>query len=126
MVKSKKKLNQSEGFSLLEVAVALLILSTSVIAIYQFISSTSISSYELRDRVVAREVANNRVALMNTIDFPLIEGERKGIVNMDAKEWLWKENIKYISEEFSEFSITITNKETQQLIFIRKGFIERR
>jgi prepilin-type N-terminal cleavage/methylation domain-containing protein len=39
----KPRLNK--GFSLLEVAIALLILSTSVIAIYQVISSTTSSIY---------------------------------------------------------------------------------
>ena len=56
----KQKLNK--GFSLLEVAIALLILSTSVIAIYQVISSTTISTYELEDRYLAREIGNNRIA----------------------------------------------------------------
>ncbi|MDC0185720.1 type II secretion system minor pseudopilin GspI [Gammaproteobacteria bacterium] len=126
MVKLQKKSKRSEGFSLLEVAVALLILSTSVIAIYQFISSTSIASFELRDRVIAREVANNRVALMHTIDPPLDEGERNGLVRMDKKEWLWNEEVKHVSEEFSQYSINVTNQDNQKLVFIREGFIERK
>ena len=77
MARLQKKLKISEGFSLLEVAVALLILSISVIAVYQFITSTSLSSLQLTERVIAREVANNRVALMNTIDPPLMVGPKK-------------------------------------------------
>ena len=77
MARLQKKLKTSEGFSLLEVAVALLILSTSVIAVYQFITSTSLSSLQLTVRVIAREAANNSFSLMNTIDPPLMVGPRR-------------------------------------------------
>ena len=126
MARLQKKLKISEGFSLLEVAVALLILSISVIAVYQFITSTSLSSLQLTERVIAREVANNRVALMNTIDPPLMEGPRRGIISMNGKNWLWEEKTQSISKEFFQYSIEVKNAKSQQVIFIREGFIEKR
>ena len=126
MARLQKKLKTSEGFSLLEVAVALLILSISVIAVYQFITSTSLSSLQLTERVIAREVANNRVALMNTIEPPLMDGQRRGVINMNGKDWLWEEETQSISKEFFQYSIEIKNAKSQQTIFIREGFIEKR
>ena len=126
MARLQKKLKISEGFSLLEVAVALLILSISVIAVYQFITSTSLSSLQLTERVIAREVANNRVALMNTIEPPLMDGQRRGVINMNGKDWLWEEETQSISKEFFQYSIEIKNAKSQQTIFIREGFIEKR
>ena len=126
MARLQKKLKISEGFSLLEVAVALLILSISVIAVYQFITSTSLSSLQLTERVIAREVANNRVALMNTIDPPLMVGLRRGIISMNGKNWLWEEKTQSISKEFFQYSIEVKNAKSQQAIFIREGFIEKR
>ena len=117
------KSNLSRGFSLLEVAVALLILSTSIVAIYQFISSTHLSSYQLHDRVIAREVANNRVALMQTIDPPPEPGKRSGQVTMNGRDWLWEESTTSTTRDLFEFSITVMNKESNQTIFIREGYI---
>ena len=49
------------GFSLIEVVVSLFILSVSVITIYNLIISTATSSFELEQRYLAKEVANNRI-----------------------------------------------------------------
>jgi len=97
-----------------------------VIAVYQFITSTSLSSLQLTERVIAREVANNRVALMNTIDPPLMAGPRRGIISMNGKNWLWEEKTQSISKEFFQYSIEVKNAKSQQAIFIREGFIEKR
>ena len=58
------------GFSLIEVVVSLFILSVSVITIYNLIISTATSSFELEQRYLAKEVANNRIALINTVEKP--------------------------------------------------------
>ena len=50
-----------KGFSLIEVVVALFILSISVITIYNLIISTAVSSYDLEQRYLAKEVANKSV-----------------------------------------------------------------
>jgi type II secretion system protein I len=120
------KSNLSRGFSLLEVAVALLILSTSIVAIYQFISSTHLSSYQLHDRVIAREVANNRVALMQTIDPPPEPGKRSGQVTMNDRDWLWEESTTSTTRDLFRFSISVMNKESNQTIFIREGYIAKK
>jgi type II secretion system protein I len=123
---SQQKLIVNKGFSLLEVAVALLILSTSVIAIYQFISSTQLSSYSIEERVIARELVNNRIALMQTIDPPLTSGKRTGLLVMYGDEWIWEEETHFISRDLTEFSISIINKSKQKKVFTREGYIERK
>jgi Tfp pilus assembly protein PilV len=79
------------GFSLLEVAAALLILSTTVIILFQFILDTQVSTTSFQDKVIAREIANNRIALMDTIEPPLLMGSRTGNIRMYGKEWIWEE-----------------------------------
>ena len=72
MEKSKPKLlNIEKGFSLFEIVIALVILSVSLLVIYKLILSTSVSIYKLEDHYLAKEVANNRVALINTIEKPV-------------------------------------------------------
>ena len=124
MEKLKMKLNLHKGFSLLEVAIALLILSTSVIAIFQVISSTTISTYELEDRYLAREVGTNRVALMNTIDIPKGTGSRDGKVLMAGIEWEWEEEIsKGPAINVYEYSILVKKSSSSNYIYEARGYL---
>ena len=50
-----------KGFSLIEVVVALFILSISVITIYNLIISTAVSSFDLEQRYLAKEVATTEL-----------------------------------------------------------------
>ena len=124
MARLLMKQNSSKGFSLLEVAIALLILSTSVIAIYQVISSSTISTFELEDRYIARETGNNRVALMNTIDIPQGTGTREGAIDMAGFEWEWKEEIsKGPAINVYEYSILIKKSSATNYIYEARGYL---
>ena len=110
----------------MEVAISLLIFSSSVIAIYHIIVSAQVSSQTMRDTVIAREIANNRYAMLETIDYPISLGSRSGIIEMAGQDWLWKEETKDVSGYLNEFSISISLKESEQVIFVREGYIEKR
>ena len=71
MDKLQQAMKNTRGFSLIEVVVALVIFSLSVITIFQLITSTSVSIFSLEDRLLAKEVANNRMALINTLEKPI-------------------------------------------------------
>ena len=79
----------NKGFSLIEVVVSLFILSIAVISIYNLIISTTRSSFELEQRYLAKEVAANRIALINTIEKPLRPTERDGEMIMGGVNWYW-------------------------------------
>ena len=70
------------GFSLIEIVVALLILSTSILIIYNTILSSSASIYKLEDHYLAKEIANNRIALIHTIEKTNKPVERNGFNDM--------------------------------------------
>ena len=124
MARLLMKQNSSKGFSLLEVAIALLILSTSVIAIYQVISSSTISTFELEDRYIAREIGNNRVALMNTIDIPQGTGTREGAIDMAGFEWEGREEIsKGPAINVYEYSILIKKSSATNYIYEARGYL---
>ena len=124
MARSIMKQNLNKGFSLLEVAIALLILSTSVIAIYQVISTSTISTFELEDRHIAREIGNNRVALINTIDIPQGTGTREGSVDMAGVEWEWREEIsKGPAINVYEYSILIKKSASSNYIYEARGYL---
>ena len=122
MLKNKRY----DGFSLLEVSVALLIFSISVVTIYQLIVSAQVSSQSMKEIVIAREIANNRYAALETVDYPIAPGTRIGSIKMAGQEWLWTEETISTSKYLNKFSISVSQKESGQVIFIREGYFEKR
>ena len=113
-----------KGFSLIEVVVALFILSISVITIYNLIISTSVSSYDLEQRYLAKEVANNHIALLNTIEKPLRSGNRKGEMIMGGQNWVWDEEIYDTSnDDYFEYEVRIKLAGQDKYIYSTKGYL---
>ena len=125
MEKLRMKLSViKKGFSLIEVVVALFILSISVITIYNLIISTSVSSYDLEQRYLAKEVANNHIALLNTIEKPLRSGNRKGEMIMGGQNWFCDEEIYDTSnEDYFEYEVRIKLAGQDKYIYSTKGYL---
>ena len=125
MERSKLKLlNIKNGFSLFEIVIALAILSTSLLVIYNLILSTSTSIYKLEDHYLAKEVANNRIALINTIEKPSKPLNRNGIISMGGKNWIWEESFyNGITNEFLEYEILIKSENTTLYSYRTKGYL---
>ena len=113
----------NKGFSLIEVVVSLLILSVSVISIYNLIISTAVSSYDLEQRYLAKEVANNRISLIHTLEKPLRPIERSGQMVMGGQQWQWNETINNgPSDEFFVYEIFVRAENQETYIYSIKGF----
>ena len=113
-----------KGFSLIEVVVALVILSTSILAIYNVILSTSGSIYKLEDHYLAKEVANNRIAFIHTIEKPKKSGIRNGSMQMGGKTWLWEESFSEgITKDFLEYRILVKSEGSYSFIYKTNGYI---
>ena len=120
----QKQLNTNKGFSLFEVVIALAILSSSLLLIYNLILSTSTSIYKLEDHYLAKEVANNRIALINTIEKPSKPLNRNGIASMGGKSWRWEESFyNGISPEFLEYEILIKLENSTQYSYRTNGYL---
>ena len=112
------------GFSLIEVVVSLFILSVSVITIYNLIISTATSSFELEQRYLAKEVANNRIALINTVEKPKKPVVRNGEMIMGGERWYWNESIKNgPTNHYYEYEILIRLADQEKYVYSIKGFI---
>jgi type II secretion system protein I len=104
--------------------VALLILSISVITIYNLIISTSLSTQELEKKYLAKEVASNRLALINTIEKPLKPTSRKGEAMMGGFQWQWEESFKRNNnEQFLEYEILVKLENQEEYIYATEGII---
>ena len=114
-----------KGFSLLEVGVALLILGLAVTSIFQFISSTTLSTFDLEDRAYARQIANNRLALVQTLEPMIGTNERDGQIDFGGKTFFWSETINQISGRMNEVKILV-GKNQQATLYELRVFIEKR
>jgi type II secretion system protein I len=124
MEKQKLVKLHTKGFSLIEVIVSLVVLSISILAIYQVIVSNTISILYVEDRYLAKEVTNNRVALINTMQKPRNETKRTGIMKMGDKVWRWEEVIEMnSSNEFYEYEIIVRRDGSNNAIYKTKGYI---
>ena len=117
------KLSTTEkGFSLIEVVVSLFILSVSVITIYNLIISTASSSYDLEQRYLAKEVANNRISLIHTLEKSRRPIQRSGEMVMGGQQWRWDETINNgPREEFFEYEIFVRPENEETYIYTIKG-----
>ncbi|MDB2629208.1 MAG: type II secretion system protein GspI [Proteobacteria bacterium] len=113
------------GFSLLEVGVALLILGLAVTSIFQFISSTTLSTFNLEDRAYARQIANNRLALAQTLEPMIGNNERQGQVNFGGKIFFWSETINQSSDQMNEIRILV-GKNKKATLYELRVFIEKK
>ena len=119
-----KLLTIKRGFSLIEIVVALVILSTSILILYNLILSTSLSIFNLDDHYHSKEVANNRIALLNTIEKPSIGNTRSGYMKMGSKEWQWQESFEIgDSKELIKYQILIKEKGTNKYSYKSEGFL---
>ena len=111
-----------KGFSLIEVVISLFILSVSVITIYNLIISTAVSSYDLEQRYLAKEVANNRISLINTLEKSSRPIQRTGEMVMGGQQWQWNETINYgPTDDFFEYEIFVRHENEDTYIYSIKG-----
>ena len=81
------------GFTLVEVLVALVILATAFMALIEVSSSHTTHLAYLRDKVFAHWVAMNKLAEVRMAkDFPEL-GKNDGSMTMGKKEWFWEETV---------------------------------
>ena len=115
--------NIDKGFSLIEIATSLIILSIALITIFNLIITISSSSFNLEKRALAQEVVKNRLTLINTIEKPSAAIERNGTMIMANEEWQWNESFYDLNDEFYEMEIIITLQGTDNFIYIFNGYV---
>ena len=84
---------RTAGFTLVEVLVALAVLTIALAAVMRTISQGIDTSASLRDRTLAMWVAQNRLAKHQVErDFPALD-TTEGEAEMAGRKWLWREQV---------------------------------
>lgn len=118
------------GFTLVEVMVALIIISTAVSALLVQIMSNIDSSAYLRDKTIAHWVALNQlemVYLENEHTNRLITSERSGHEEMAGREWFWRLTPKKTANDgFVQLQVTVSlSEEDDSALVTVMGMIDR-
>ena len=90
--------SRHQGFTLLEVLIALVVLSLSLGAVIQATGDYTVNQAYLRDRTFALWVARNVLAQYQLENAWPGVGERKGTMAMGRREWDWLARISQTEE----------------------------
>ena len=82
----------TKGFSLIEVLVALVVLTVGVTAALSLSARNIDNAHDLENRTIAHWVAQNELARM-TIQPESINGDSQGVVNMASRDWFWEREV---------------------------------
>jgi general secretion pathway protein I len=88
-----RRVKHSCGFTLMEVLVALLIVSLGMLAVIETVSQTASNSGYLRDKTIAHWVAMNRITELRLQKQSPSPGESKGDVEMVGQKWHWRTTV---------------------------------
>jgi len=83
----------SRGFTLMEVLVALLIVSLGMLAVIEAVSQAASNSSYLRDKTIAHWVAMNRITELRLQKQAPATGENRGDVEMAGQKWHWRSKV---------------------------------
>lgn len=84
---------KSQGFTLIEVMVALMVITISLFAIFKSTSSVTWHASYLKEKTFANWVAQNQIALYRSKKTWGSVSNTSGQVNMADLEWDWKMHI---------------------------------
>lgn len=84
---------KTRAFTLIEVLVALVVVSIGMLAVIQAVGQTAGSSAYLRDKTLAHWVAMNQLTIMRLNPSPPTKGTTSGEAEMANRRWRWSAEV---------------------------------
>jgi general secretion pathway protein I len=104
----------AHGFTLMEVLVALLIVSLGMLGVIQAVGQAASNTSYLRDKTMAHWIAMNRITELRLQANPPQLGEASGDIEMADREWRWNSVVtKTPVETMSRIDVTVALKEDE-------------
>ena len=121
-------MRRTEGFTLLEVLVALTVLALSMGAVIKATSDYTVNHSYLRDKTMATWVARNiLIEYRISGEWPGV-GERKGTLEMGSQEWAWVGKISNTDEKDLrrlDVEVRPMDAEDSEPLTVLSGFVQR-
>lgn len=115
---SSRTCSNNRGFTLLEVLVALTIISLSLGALISTSGSHASSAGYLKQKTIAHWVAMNEITKLQVEQAWLGKGDTRGSTQMAGAEWYWTRTVKETEDENAqqvEFRIYLDEKRESSL-----------
>ena len=112
------------GFTLIEVLVALAIVSIALLALSQAGGRSLDTQYQLEQRSIALWVAANQLAEIE-LNKPVQPGTRAGQVQMAGQDWRWQADIQPAPGDQLWRADVLVFDSTDQLVLTHSGFLAR-
>ncbi len=118
-------MKRENGFTLVEVLVALAVIAAVLGALVHSAGSTASNAGKLRDKAVASWVAENRLAEMQLqASFPET-GNKTGSEEVFGVKWFWKTRVQKVEDEdLRRVDIEVRKREdAERAVFTTAGFV---
>ncbi len=111
MIIKPTMLKVQKGFTLIEVVVALLVLTLTMTGLVQAIGNGANNQRTIEERTLAQWVALNQVAAMQLEQTLAAVGSTNGSVEMAARQWWWQQEVaKTEDPTVNRIRVTVTRE----------------
>lgn len=117
--------NKSSGFTLIEVLIALAILSIALMALIKVVGQSINSAAHVKNKIAAHLVAMNILAEIQVglIDLPQ-QKSIEGVSNMLGSVWRWQVKVEKESDKFyARLQVRVRTPVTDQVLDSIEGFV---
>lgn len=115
---------RAHGFTLIEVLVALAIVSIALLALSQAGGRSLDTQHQLEQRSIALWVAANQLAEIE-LNQPIRPGSRSGQLQMGGQDWRWQADIQAAPGDQLWRADVLVFDSTDELILTHSGFLAR-
>jgi len=122
----KYSFRQSDGFTLIEVLIALLILAIISMAVMKAMRDTINNTKHIQKEIIGRWVAMNVLAQMQVGRQPLPEKDgdtMSGKMTLLGQSWLWKAGVLVADQHQYYERVYINVADNSQTVFHLEGFV---
>ena len=118
--------NRQQGFTLLEIMVALTIMAFSLAALWQGLGQSVVLGQKLPERVTARWVAQNRLLLRQAQSEWPPTRTFKGVERMGGREWFWQEKVEATEQALlRRITVEVSTGVKSPPIYNLEGYVAR-
>jgi general secretion pathway protein I len=114
---------RSRGFTLIEVMVALAILSVAVLAAFKLLRESTVALMGVRERVVADIIADNALIEAMTQPQPPAIAITRGTIDMAGELWAWRQTVAATSDpDLIRVDVTVGRSGSDDTLAAATGF----
>jgi general secretion pathway protein I len=119
------KLRSGSGFTLIEIMVALAIITITLGAIIENTTAANINAQYLRDKTVAGWIAMNQISMVRAKrQWGSASASKQGEVEMAGQQWQWKLNfVKTDDDNMRRLDVQVFKLDAEKPIVLMTGFM---